>query len=397
MLEEQKQGPKPDISLESPPGAVYIHIPFCTNKCYYCDFNSFVTRDEQIIWDYLYALDREMEETVRQVPPQKISTIYVGGGTPSYLSPEQMAYFLDSVSRHFPRLERDYEFSMEANPGTTDPAKLNVMKAGGVNRISFGVQTFNDELLKRIGRIHDRRQVYESIENAVNAGFDNISIDLMFGLPGQTLDHLKDAVERAVQLPIRHLSAYSLKVEENTHFYHLYEKGKLPLPSEQEELDMYLWLMDELNARRFKQYEISNFANPGFESRHNITYWLNEFYYGIGAGAHGYVAGRRHVNAGPLNMYLEKVKTEGLPRVEEFAVSERESMEDFMIMGLRMLEGVRFDRFYHRYGQGMREVFAEPLGRLREQGLIVMDTSSVRLSEKGIPLGNEVFAAFLGT
>lgn len=377
------------------PNAVYIHIPFCTNKCYYCDFNSFVTNNPQLVWDYLEALRREMTLTFQQNPPEKIKTIFVGGGTPTYLDQEQMALFLGIVNEHLaPYFSDDLEWTMEANPGTTDLEKLKLMRSSGVNRISFGVQSFQSDLLKRIGRIHDVDEVYQSVNNAVQTGFDNISIDLMFGLPDQTMEVFAQSLQKAMELPITHLSSYGLKVEENTLFHTLYQKDKLPLPTEDTELEMYLLLIETLEKHGMSMYEISNFAKPGKQSRHNKTYWLNQDYYGIGAGAHGYMNGRRHVNAGPLAVYT-RMAMEGSPRVEEFEVTQKEAMEEQMILGLRLREGVDLETFANRFGRTVQDEFGEPLEQELQKGMIEIVDQHVRLTPKGLPLGNEVFAAFL--
>lgn len=378
------------------PKAVYIHIPFCTNKCFYCDFNSYVLKDQPVM-DYLRALDREMELTVQATPPEEIKTIFVGGGTPTVLNPQEMEYFLNSVRRHFPNWTDDIEFTMEANPGTTDAEKLAVMKAGGVNRVSFGVQAFQNELLSGIGRIHNTDDVYRSLENARNAGLHNLSIDLMFGLPNQTVEMLDYSVSRALELGLPHYSIYSLKVEENTLFHTLYQKNQLPLPGEEDELKMYLLLMDRMKAAGYKQYEISNFAKPGYESRHNITYWRNEDYYGLGAGAHGYVKRRRHINIKGVNPYVEACK-QGLPRLEQFEVTKEEAMEDFVMVGLRMLDGIRLSDFTEQFGSSLEETFRSPLHKMTSAGLLEMheDHGGYRLSEKGVLFGNEVFAEFIG-
>lgn len=381
------------------PGALYIHIPFCTNKCHYCDFTSYVLKGQPVD-RYLDALEEEMKATVAEHPPEVIRTVFVGGGTPTVLTPVQMERFLDSVRKHFP-LAEDVEFSMEANPGTTDPDKLAAMRHGGVNRISFGVQSFDNGLLERIGRIHNVDDVYRSLDNARKAGFDNLSIDLMFGLPGQTVQHLSDSVDRAMALDLPHYSLYSLKVEENTLFHKLYERNELPLPAEEEELGMFLLLMDKLKAGGYRHYEISNFARPGFESRHNSTYWRNEPYYGLGAGAHGYVNGVRHVNLKGVQPFIDAALVK-LPRLEVNAVPQEEAMEDFMMVGLRLLEGVSASRFSAQFpGETLKSRFGGVIDRLLAQGLLLSgDTGTgdtvYKLSDQGVLLGNEVFGAFLG-
>ena len=346
--------------------------------------------------DYLRALDKEMELTVHANPPGRIKSIFVGGGTPTVLKPDEMEYFLQSVKRHFPEWSDDIEFSMEANPGTTDLEKLSVMREGGVNRISFGVQAFQNSLLTGIGRIHDTDDVYRSLENARRAGFDNMSIDLMFGLPNQTLDMLTESVDKALELGLPHYSIYSLKVEENTLFHTMYQRNQLPLPDEEDELNMYLLLMERMQAAGYKQYEISNFAKPGFESRHNMTYWRNEDYYGLGAGAHGYIGRQRHVNIKGVNPYNETAN-QGLPRLESFEVSREEAMEDFLMVGLRVLDGVSRSRFRQQFGISMEEVFAGPLNKMIGAGLLDSTDDGYKLSSKGILFGNDVFAEFIGS
>jgi putative oxygen-independent coproporphyrinogen III oxidase len=378
------------------PRALYIHIPFCTNKCHYCDFNSFVLKGQPVD-AYLDALESEMRQTVAFLPPEMIDTVFVGGGTPTVLTPPQMKRFLESVHRHFP-LSSNVEFSMEANPGTTDLDKLTAMFEGGVNRISFGVQSFDNGLLERIGRIHNTDDVYRSIENAKKAGFRNLSIDLMFGLPKQTIEQLSDSVDKALQLDLTHYSLYSLKVEENTLFHKLYERNELLLPTEDEELTMFMVVLNKLNAAGYKHYEISNFALPGMESRHNSTYWHNEPYYGLGAGAHGYALGERHLNIKGVQPYIDAAIVR-LPRLETNQISDAEAMEDFMMVGLRLLQGVSAESFSCQFpGHTIEEVFGEQLDRLVRDGLLeaIPSNGGYRLTEKGIPLGNEVFGAFIG-
>lgn len=382
-----------EASVQAAPKAVYIHIPFCTNKCFYCDFNSYVLKGQPVM-DYLQAMEREMSLTVEKHPPEQIETIFVGGGTPTVLTPPQMEYFLESVRRFFPNQHAEIEFTMEANPGTTDLDKLRVMKAGGVNRLSFGVQSFNNQLLGEIGRIHNTDDVYRSIANAREAGFDNMSIDLMFGLPNQTLKMLDDSVSRALELELPHYSIYSLKVEENTLFHAMYQKNQLPLPDEEIELEMYLLLMRRMKEAGYEQYEISNFAKPGHASRHNMKYWLNESYYGIGAGAHGYMNRTRHINIKGVQPYVDASHA-GLPRLDVYEIARDEAMEDFMMVGLRMLQGVDGQHFREQFGEELEQVFATQIEHLLKNGLLERTEAGYRLSEKGILFGNEAFAAFI--
>jgi len=376
------------------PQAVYIHIPFCTNKCYYCDFNSYVLKGQPVD-AYLDALEREMELTVNQLPPTSgIRSVFVGGGTPTVLTPPQMEKFLKLVAAYFPTGSSDLEFSMEANPGTTDEEKLAAMKEGGVNRISFGVQSFDNALLERIGRIHNTDDVYRSLENARKVGFTNMSIDLMFGLPKQTVEVMESTLEEALKLDLKHYSIYSLKVEEHTLFYNLYQKNELPLPDEDEELAMYQLIMRKLEQAGYAQYEISNFAKPGFESRHNTTYWRNEPYYGLGAGAHGYARGMRQVNVKGVQAYIDAA-AKGLPILERLEVSEQEAMEDFMMVGLRLLEGVKKADFRSQFGREIEDTFGATIQSLLAKGLLEQSDEGYRLSKQGLLLGNEVFGSFL--
>ncbi|WP_141506094.1 radical SAM family heme chaperone HemW [Paenibacillus luteus] len=386
------------MTITQSPRALYIHIPFCTNKCHYCDFTSYVLKGQPVD-QYLDALEQEMARTVQQWPPVEIDTVFVGGGTPTVLTPVQMERFLKSVRTYFP-LAPNVEFTMEANPGTTDIDKLSAMKAGGVNRISFGVQSFDNGLLERIGRIHSVDDVYRSIENARAVGFTNLSIDLMFGLPGQTVELLADSVNRAMELGLPHYSIYSLKVEENTLFHKLYERNELPLPPEEEEFNMFILLMDMLKGSGYAHYEISNFAKPGYESRHNSTYWRNEPYYGLGAGAHGYLNRMRHVNLKGITPYID-ASAQKLPRLETLEVPEDEAMEDLMMVGLRLLEGVPASRFSKQFpGHTLERKFGAVIDKLLNDGLLeaeqTVDDTIYRLTDKGVLLGNEVFGAFIG-
>lgn len=375
------------------PEAVYIHIPFCTHKCFYCDFNTYVLKGQSVD-DYLDALEREMEAVVQSVPPKTIRTIFVGGGTPTVLTPEQMERLLRAVRTYFPQVSEDYEFTIEANPGTTDMEKLHCMREGGVNRLSFGAQSFDNSLLQAIGRIHDADDVYRSLENAKNAGFTNLSIDLMFGLPNQTVQQMNESLDSALALDLPHYSIYSLKVEENTLFHTLYQRGELPLPEEDEEAAMYTLIMKRMREAGYEHYEISNFAKPGYSSKHNTVYWRNESYYGLGAGAHGYVRGVRHMNIKGVKPYIEAAK-KGLPVLERVEVTPQEAMEDFMMVGLRMLQGVRYDDFYEQFQRDVLDVFGPTIDSLLKKGLLERTEQGVRLTEQGILFGNEVFAAFL--
>lgn len=381
---------------ELPPKAIYVHIPFCANKCHYCDFTSYVMNGQPVD-DYLDALALEMEKATARVKPEQISTIYIGGGTPTVLNPRQMKKLLKDLRFYFPNRSADLEFTVEANPGTTNPELLSVMREGGVNRISFGAQTFRQDLLKKIGRIHGAEEIRGSVDLARKAGFNNLTLDLMFGLPEQTVDDVKQSLFEAVSLGPDHFSCYSLKVEEGTRFYDLQQQNRLVLPDEDEELEMYQWTRSFLREKGYMQYEVSNFSRPGYESRHNITYWLNEEYYGLGVGAHGYVDRIRYANVKGIKEYVYQIKNNSLPVKESYLVSASEDMENFMILGLRLLQGVKQSRFFQRYGVGVEEVFATALNNLQQKNLLTVDKDWIRLTDQGLLFGNHVFASFLGS
>ncbi len=381
---------------ELPPKAVYVHIPFCANRCHYCDFTTYVMKGQPVD-DYLDALALEMEKKTTRVKPEQISTIYIGGGTPTVLNLSQMKKLLRDLRFYFPDWSGDLEFTAEANPGTTGLELLSVMREGGVNRISFGAQTFRQDLLKKIGRIHRAGEIRESVDLARKAGFDNLSLDLMFGLPEQTVDDMKQSLSEAFDLGPDHFSCYSLKVEEGTRFYDLKQQNRLALPDEDEELEMYQWTRSFLKEKGYMQYEVSNFARPGYESRHNTIYWLNEEYYGFGAGAHGYVDQVRYANVKGIREYISQLKNDFLPVEKSYIVSTSEDMENFMILGLRLLKGVKLSRFRKRYGVHAEEVFATALKNLQQKNLITVGKDWICLTDQGLLFGNHVFASFLGS
>jgi putative oxygen-independent coproporphyrinogen III oxidase len=375
--------------------AAYLHIPFCEHICHYCDFNKVFLKGQPVD-DYLIALDQEMKMTLKTYPTDMLETIFVGGGTPTSLNENQLYRFCASINRNLPA-GKNTEFTFEANPGDLSIEKLQILKDAGVNRISLGVQTFNEDLLKKIGRVHKAKDVYQSVEDAKKVGFKNISIDLIFSLPTQTITDLKETLKEAFSLDISHYSAYSLIIEPKTVFYNLLQKGKLPTPGEDIEAAMYIMVMEDMEKHGFFQYEISNFSKKGFESRHNITYWNNDFYYGFGAGAHSYVNGFRRSNAGPLKKYIDLIKGGKLPIFHEHQVSLAEQMEEEMFLGLRKTAGVSIPAFIKKFGKDPRKLFENELTDLCHKNWITVNQDSISLTKEGLLLGNEVFQAFLGT
>lgn len=373
--------------------SAYIHIPFCSQICNYCDFNKvFIHR--QPVDEYLESLRKEMETTITTIPTSGLKTIYIGGGTPTSLNERQVEVMLKSIREVLPFSE-GYEFTMEANPDDVSEEKLRVMKEYGVNRISYGVQTFDAGLLERLGRTHTEAHVFKTIDMTQRLGFDNVNIDLMYGLPEQTMEQVILTLQKAFTLGIQHISAYSLIVEPKTIFYNEMNKGSLRLPKQDDEATMYEYIMEEMEKNNLYQYEISNFANPGHESRHNLTYWNNEEYYGFGAGAHGYVSGERISNIAPINRYIDTVNNEGRAILQTHQVTERESVEEEMFLGLRKFKGVSIDTFQQKFKKSMYDVFGDEIKELLELELIEIKDNAVCLTEKGRLLGNEVFEKFI--
>ena len=373
--------------------AAYIHIPFCSHICYYCDFNK-VFIEGQPVDEYVDLLVREMQLRAENHSISPLETLYIGGGTPSTLTPKQLETLFEGIHRYLP-LEKNCEFSMELNPDDGQMERLEVMKEYGVNRISMGVQSFNDNLLKRIGRKHSKKTVLQTIGNARKLGFENISIDLIFRLPQQTIQDFEDSLKIAMDLDLPHYSIYSLILEQKTVFYNLMRQGKLPLPSQDEEADMFQLAMDSMESFGRHHYEISNYALPGFESRHNLHYWKADEYLGYGAGAHGYLNQERYQNCGPIQYYLEPLRNFELPILQKDVLSKKTQIEEFMFLGLRKMSGVSNQEFLKRFGRNMNDIYQEIIEELLEQELIQLTTEGIALTHKGKFLGNNVFQAFL--
>ena len=374
--------------MQTKPTSAYVHIPFCTQICYYCDFSKVFIKNQPVD-SYLEYLIEEYDS----YDIKKLRTLYIGGGTPTALSAPQLAFLLEKLSD---KLDLSYleELTIEANPGDLDQEKIAVLKDSPVNRVSLGVQTFNDRMLKQIGRSHLEKDIYENIANLKKAGFDNISIDLIYALPKQTMEDVKINVAKAIALDIPHMSLYSLILENHTVFMNSMRRGKLPLPKEDLEAEMFDYIIAELEKAGFEHYEISNFSKPGFESRHNLMYWDNAEYYGIGAGASGYVDGIRYKNHGPIRHYLQTVEA-GNARVQEEVLTLNEKMEEEMFLGLRKKSGVSKKRFEEKFGLSFEDQYGAVVAKLTEQGLLVPDRDIVRMTKQGLFLGDTVAEKFI--
>ena len=374
--------------MQKKPTSAYVHIPFCTQICYYCDFSKVFIKNQPVD-SYLEHLLQEFYS----YDIQKLRTLYIGGGTPTALSASQLEVLLEGLTKNLD-LSVLEELTIEANPGDLDADKIAVLKNSAVNRVSLGVQTFDDKMLKKIGRSHTEKDICENIDRLKMAGFDNISIDLIYALPGQTMEQVKDNVAKAIALDIPHMSLYSLILENHTVFMNRMRRGKLPLPKEELEAEMFEYIIAELERAGFEHYEISNFSKPDFESRHNLMYWDNAEYYGIGAGASGYVDGVRYKNHGPIRHYLKAVE-EGSARINEEHLSQREQMEEEMFLGLRKKSGVSMAHFEEKFERSFQELYGDIVKDLIQQGLMQLDDDRVRMTKRGLFLGDTVAERFI--
>ncbi|MEW6724552.1 MAG: radical SAM family heme chaperone HemW [Bacillota bacterium] len=377
------------------PLAVYVHIPFCLRKCHYCDFFS-VLYAPAVADHYLAALHRELELAAAdpRFAGHPVSSVFVGGGTPSVLPPAALARLLERLARSF-SLMSSVEITLEANPGTVDGPALADLRAAGYNRLSLGIQSFHDEFLRVLGRIHDRRTALASVEAARRAGFANLNLDLMHGLPGQTPDQWAADLDQAIALAPDHVSAYGLAVEEATPFARWAEEGSLPLPDEETARTMLLMAMDRLPQAGYQHYETSNYARPGYRCQHNLAYWENRDYLGLGAGAWSHVAGQRWGNLRDLEEYARRVAADQLPQGEIHHLDARTELVETVLMGLRLLDGVDQEAFAVRFGRTMNDCFPGKLEALSRQGLLESDGRRWRLTRTAWPVANQVWAAFV--
>ena len=395
---------------------LYIHIPFCVKKCQYCDFLSFPA-DEDTQNAYVEALLSEIAYYGPKCRGYLVSTVYIGGGTPSWLREEQIERIMETVHRSF-SLAKDAEVSIECNPGTVTDRKFATYRRAGINRISIGLQSANDTELKTLGRIHTFDQFLKTYDLARRNGFENINIDLMNSLPGQTVAAFADSLQQVIRLKPEHISAYSLIIEKGTPFYELYkfdavkQQAGLPtvaLPTEEEVCQMTKMTEQQLAEAGYLHYEISNFAKPGYACAHNIGYWKRENYLGMGLGASSMMENIRYTNIAEIYPYLEQTAYiregiwendgEGLPATNLHASAERvgrkAQMEEFMFLGLRMMDGISRDEFYRAFGVAIEAVYAEVFAKLQAEGLLVKRAGRIYLTERGQDVSNYVLSHFL--
>ena len=377
------------------PQALYIHIPFCAVRCHYCDFNTYAGL-EKYFEPYADAVREEIRQAAGEYGRLPIQTIFIGGGTPTVLPPGQLGGILAACREHF-AVAPDAEITSEANPGTVDQAHFTALRALGVNRLSMGVQSFDEAELKWLGRIHSAGEAEQAFDAARAAGFTNINLDFIFGLPGQAPGAWARTLERAVGLGPEHLSLYSLTVEAGTPLADSVRRGRVPAPDDDLAADLYLASQDLLAAHGYAQYEISNWAkDASHQCRHNLVYWRDEAYLGFGAGAHSYARDRRWWNVRPVPQYIQRINAGMLAVSGQETVGRRLEMGETMMLGLRLvLEGVGESGFRARFGVSLDEAFGEELAAVTARGLIERLPARVRLTAEGRLLGNRVFAEFL--
>lgn len=376
---------------------IYIHIPFCMKKCFYCDFVSYANK-EDMIEKYIKALEKEIKIKAEENKLLKINTIYIGGGTPSFIDSKHIVYIINAIKESF-NVKENAEITIEVNPGTVTKNKLEDYIKCGINRISIGLQTTNNELLKQIGRIHTYEQFLETYNLIRMVGFNNINVDLMLALPNQTIKDLEDSLNKVIMLKPEHISVYSLILEEKTKLYDLVESGKLELLDESIERNMYWKVKNILEQNGYKHYEISNFAKQGYESKHNLNCWNQEEYLGMGVAAHSYLNNKRYSNTENLEQYINKLLDEEGIKNDIVTVHEEQTLEDkqkeYMLLGLRKIEGVKISDFKNKFVQNPIYVCRKELDKLVKEDLIQVEDNNIKLTKKGLDLANLVFEEFV--
>lgn len=373
---------------------LFVYIPYCPSICTYCDFNVYARRAPEFD-AYVNAVAREIEITAQRIETPRVATsLAFGGGTPSILSAKQIAIIVNAARAQF-EFAPAAEWTLEANPGTVDLEKLRALREMGFTRLSLGVQTFDDARLKQFNRDHTVAQAYEAFELARRAGFENINLDLIYGLPNQSLDDWRATVERALAFESEHLSLYGLQVEERTVLKKQIELRRISQPDEDIAADMYELAVEMLRAAGFEHYEISNFAKPGFASRHNKTYWLNEPYLGFGAGAHSSWQHERYENVRAPREYIKRLARGDLPIAARETISRAAEISETMFLGLRLAEGIVWTRFSERFGEDARVIFREPIALLQDWRMLEVSDERMRLTEQGMLVSNQLLWRFL--
>lgn len=369
---------------------IYMHIPFCKRKCAYCDFISFSDKTE-LIEKYVLALEKEIDKCNINKDNYKIKTIYFGGGTPSFIESKYIVEILENAKRKF-NISKTAEITIEINPGTITEEKLKDYYEAGINRISFGLQSTNSELLELVGRIHSYSSFIEGYKLARKVGFKNINVDLMIGLPVQTLEDVQTDLKRIIELNPEHISVYSLIVEEGTRIEEKIKNKELYLPPEELERKMYWKVKKQLEKAGYVHYEISNFAKPGYESKHNLSCWNQEEYLGFGIAAHSYFNGERYSNTEDFDKYFEHPEDSKIIHEKQ---TQEDKQREFMLLGLRKIEGVKISDFKNKFIDNPIYLYRESLSKLVTQGLIEIDIDNIKLTDRGVDLANLVWEEFV--
>lgn len=383
---------------------IYIHIPFCKQKCYYCDFVSF-SNCETKVEKYFKSLQEEILQYAREnkimsehylEPKYLIKTIYFGGGTPSYVDEKYIINTLKIIKENF-KISEKAEITIEVNPGTTNKQKLQEYKNSGINRLSIGLQSSKDSILKSIGRIHTYKQFEETYKDSRDVGFSNINIDLMLNLPNQTLEDIKESIKKIIELKPEHISVYSLIVEKNTKIYDLVNSKQIILAEDEEERKMYWTVKKLLEKHKYHQYEISNFSKSGFESKHNIDCWNQKEYLGFGVNASSFIDDKRYSNISNLDEYIINIEKNNLSKnlILEEMLNDQSKMDEYMILSLRKMEGVNMFEFEQKFKQNPVVKYCAVLEKLNHEGLIEVIENNIRLTNKGIDLANLVWEEFV--
>lgn len=370
---------------------IYVHIPFCKQKCYYCDFISYCNKDN-LIEKYIQAVKKEIE---LQKIKSEITTIYIGGGTPSYIDSRYIKEIINEIKKK--SVSENAEITIEVNPGTVTKEKLEDYKNCGINRLSIGLQSAQDELLKQIGRIHNYEQFLETYKLAKKVGFKNINVDLILGLPNQRIKDLKESLERVIALNPKHISVYSLIIEDGTVLEKEISEGKLELPDEETERNMYWYVKNTLELNGYKHYEISNFAKKGYESKHNQNCWEQKEYIGIGAAAHSYRDITRYSNTENIEEYIKNVNNKNFERNRIIHEIQKEDdiKKECMLLGLRKIDGIKISDFKNRFGDNPIYLYRNELNKLVAEKLVSIDDDNIRLTNKGIDFANLVWEEFV--
>ncbi len=369
---------------------IYMHIPFCKRKCAYCDFISFSDKTE-LIEKYVLALEKEIDKCNINKDNYKIKTIYFGGGTPSFIESKYIVEILENAKRKF-NISKTAEITIEINPGTITEEKLKDYYEAGINRISFGLQSTNSELLELVERIHSYSSFIEGYKLARKVGFKNINVDLMIGLPVQTLEDVQTDLKRIIELNPEHISVYSLIIEEGTRIEEKIKNKELYLPPEELERKMYWEVKKQLEKAGYVHYEISNFAKPGYESKHNLSCWNQEEYLGFGIAAHSYFNGERYSNTEDFDKYFEHPEDSKIIHEKQ---TQEDKQREFMLLGLRKIEGVKVSDFKNKFIENPIYLYRESLSKLVTQGLIEIDIDNIKLTDRGVDLANLVWEEFV--